>query len=166
VIWSEDDNRLRVSRQPQWLQRAFETKGQCDIPDAPVPPRVVLWWPQLLASWWGDARADVSGRLVAYALDRAGMAIPRTWWRLRPWINWGFSITVPATGAVVVVRSQGGGFVGFIAGPADAAGRLPVLCWLAGRPVELIPVKPDYITAMSWPSERSSVVSQYALPWT
>jgi hypothetical protein len=166
VIWSEDDNRLRVSRQPQWLQRAFETKGQCDIPDAPVPPRVVLWWPQLLASWWGDARADVSGRLVAYALDRAGMAIPRTWWRLRPWINWGFSITVPATGAVVVVRSQGGGFVGFIAGPADAAGRLPVLCWLAGRPVELIPVKPDYISAMSWPSERAALVSQYAIPWT
>ena len=160
---SAPDDRALVARQPAWVQRAMERRG--DYEDAIAVPRLALWWPRLTA-WWQDAEATPDdGHMAADSLRRVGLYAPQRWWLLASWLQWGVACPQPAMGALAVIRRRDRAFIGWVAG-ADDRSRLVVVTAVSGCRVILLPrIAMMHVQCMRWPAEREAQMDGFAMRW-
>ena len=157
-----DSNGIPVDEVP-WIAEARKWIGTAEIAGAKNSP-VISSWLQRLHAWWTDDETPWCGTFVAQCLQTRGYAIPSAWYRAFAYASHGKALSLPAYGAVVVLRrSTGKGYhVAFIVGK-DAQNRLMCLGGNQGDKVTIAPFSRDRVVTITWPSV-SPHPSRFELP--
>lgn len=138
---------------PQWLTIAREYLGTSEIP-GPKHNAVILAWLARLGAWWRDDDTPWCGTFVAHCLQRAGLTLPKAWYRARAWADYGVPLEPHqlAPGALLVFARQGGGHVGFYAGETPT--HFLVLGGNQGNQVCIARIPRERCIALRWPPDR------------
>jgi uncharacterized protein (TIGR02594 family) len=108
---------------PVYLQRAKEWIGTAEVAGAKSNERIKQMWLALPGGTWfwnnfgcDDSKLPWCGAFVAHTLQKALHHPPRNYARALEWANYGVQSSVQALGAIVVLKRDGGGHVGFVTG--------------------------------------------------
>lgn len=96
-----------------WMAYALTLIGVKEVP-GPGNSAVIAGWLKALKAWWYDDATPWCGVFVAHVMQRAGLALPRHWYRAKGWLEWGVALNAPAYGAVCILNRDGGGHVFFV----------------------------------------------------
>ncbi len=141
-----------TASEPRWIELAREKIGQREIKGPKHNAWIAGAWGRLKAGWFNDDETPWCGLFVADCLERAGRKIlpPAEFPRALAWAKWGQPCT-PMVGAVVVVKREGGGHVGFLVGESDA--NYYVLGGNQGDMVSIAPIAKNRAVAIRWPHD-------------
>lgn len=122
VAWS------RITEKPVWLKTGLKYLGECEIKGMAHNPHILNWWSKIRAPFTDDetpwCAAFVGGILEAEGIRSTRSAAARSY------TKFGFELSGPAVGAVVVFwrgKPDGwAGHVGFVVGK-DQDGNIMVL---------------------------------------
>jgi uncharacterized protein (TIGR02594 family) len=134
---------------PPWLIIARKYVGLREIHGAPTAP-VIAGWLAALGAWWKDDETPWCGTFVAACMQKAGVGLPKHWYRAKGWLDWGTPLSGPAVGAVVIFERDGGGHVGIVTG-RSTAGNLLVLGGNQGDEVRESPFGFKRVLGYRWP---------------
>lgn len=95
-----------------WMAIASSLLGVREVP-GPASNSIIAGWLKNLKAWWTDDGTPWCGAFVGHVIQRAGMPVPRQWYRAKGWLDWGQPCS-PAFGAVCVLEREGGGHVFFV----------------------------------------------------
>ena len=141
-----------LADEPQWVARARQYLGVAEIPGRATAP-VIRRWLLDLKAWWADDETAWCGVAVAAWMREAGIELPKHWYRARAWLDWGYPLSKPIVGCVVVYERGGGGHVGLVVGE-DASGRLMTLGGNQGNRVSIAPFDRARVLGYRWPTSR------------
>jgi uncharacterized protein (TIGR02594 family) len=140
-------------KEPAWLARAREDIGLEEIPGKATAPTIRRWLIEMRA-WWTDDETPWCGVAMDAWMRAAGVAPPKSSYRARAWLHWGFPIPLnePCVGAVAVLGRGGGGHVAIITG-RDARGHLVLVGGNQGNRVSEASFDPARVLGLRWPFE-------------
>lgn len=95
-----------------WMAIASSLLGVREVPGQGDSP-IIAGWLKALRAWWHDDATPWCGVFAAHVAQRAGLPVPRHWYRAKAWLEWGQPCP-PAFGAVCILDRQGGGHVFFV----------------------------------------------------
>jgi uncharacterized protein (TIGR02594 family) len=135
-----------------WIIEARKHLGLKEIP-GPKHNTTILGWLESLKAWWRDDETPWCGTYVGHCFRVSGMRIPKMWMRAKEWSNdWGFKLTKPVPGCVVVFDRVGGGHVGFFLGYTSNK-ELVVLGGNQSNMVNIAKFSPDRLIGYYWPKD-------------
>lgn len=135
---------------PKHLQIARKHLGIKELTNKNDGKQLLTWWERLNSRWlylqpW-------CGLFVAICLREAGYPIAKYFYRAKDWLNYGYKISMPVVGCIVIFDRKGGGHVGFCIGK-DNAGRLLVLGGNQGNQVSIMPFDMNRVLGYRMPKE-------------
>lgn len=137
--------------EPTWLLHARTFLGLGEVKGPKHNATIVRWWEAIKATFRDDetpwCAAFVGGVLEDIGIESSRNASARSY------LKWGYPLTAPAVGCVVVFSRPGSawsGHVGFVVGE-DAKGRLLVLGGNQGDQVSVAPFDRARVLGYRWP---------------
>jgi uncharacterized protein (TIGR02594 family) len=139
--------------EPRWLTIARTYEGVAEIPGPRHSP-VIAGWLHRLGAWWADDETPWCGIFCAAVADKAGLPVPRNYFRARAWLDWGVPLASPIAGCVAVLeRGPQMGHVGFVVGQ-DTTWRqfLLILGGNQGNAVNVSAFDRNRVIGYRWPA--------------
>lgn len=136
--------------EPPWLTiaRADLERGIKEVAGPGTAPQIQKWLIDLKA-WWRDDETPWCGVAQAAWVKGAGVPIPKAFYRAKAWLEWGYELSSPSVGAIVIFERKGGGHVGTVVG-RDASGNLMVLGGNQGNRVSIMPFAMERVAGYRW----------------
>lgn len=149
-------------KEAAWLTEARRNIGVAEIKGM-KHNNTIIQWLESLKAWWREDETPWCGVFVAHCIKTAGLPLPKYWMRAKDWLNWGYKITAPCVGCVVIFTRDGGGHVGFVVGK-DKTGNLMVLGGNQGDAVRISAFPMSRVTGFRVPVGYVPSVSDRMLP--
>ncbi len=143
---------IESNDRPSWLNAAFKYLGLWEWKGSDHNPKILEWWSKIRAPFTDD-ETPWCAAYVGGILEECGIKSSRSA-AARSYTKWGFELSGPAVGAVVVFwrgkPSGWSGHVGFVVGK-DQAGNLMVLGGNQGNQVTVRPFDVSRVLSYHWP---------------
>jgi uncharacterized protein (TIGR02594 family) len=135
--------------EPLWLAEARRHIGLRELAGSAHEPKILAWWRAIRRSGIKDDETPWCAAFVGGCLEAVGIVSSR-FESARSYEAWGQPLEASAVGAVVVLRRDGGGHVGFEVG-RDAAGNVLLLGGNQSNRVSIAAFDPQRVVARRWP---------------
>lgn len=134
----------------KWIDAGMAYLGTTEYPGAKSNPIILRFWQLARLSGIKDDMVPWCSGFACAIFEESGIRSPRSD-AAKSWLDWGFALTAPVTGCVVVFKRPGGYHVGVVLGQ-DKAGRLQVLGGNQGDKVSVAAFDRDRVVGYRWPT--------------
>jgi uncharacterized protein (TIGR02594 family) len=114
-----------MSQEPKWLTEARKHIGLTEVKGAAHNAEILKMWKDIKRAGIKDDETPWCAAFVGSMLERSGVRSTR-FESAKSYLQWGYALTEPLLGCIVVFSRDGGGHVGFLVG-YDEKGNLLIL---------------------------------------
>lgn len=136
---------------PGWIEYGRSKIGQREIAGPKHNSWIMGIYVRLKLRWITSDEVPWCGTFVADCMDRAGLPLPKAWYRAVSWATYGVPCKA-VEGAIGVKARKGGNHVFFIVGQTEDRTRYKVLQGNAGNMVCEGDIRKSDVTHIRWPS--------------